>query len=57
MPVEANESIVGAPQKSDERLAIFLLIVVLASVLSVAFVGSYGFIIWMSQLIFGPPGS
>lgn len=57
MPVETNEPIAGTPLKSDERLAIFLLIVVLAPALSIAVVGSYGFIIWMSQLLFGPPGS
>jgi len=41
--------------KRDERLAFFLLAVVLAPVLSVAIVGGYGFIVWMTQLILGPP--
>jgi nitrate reductase NapE len=31
------------------------LAVVLAPVLSVAIVGGYGFVIWMSQLVLGPP--
>jgi nitrate reductase NapE len=37
----------------------FLLItVVLFPVLSVAFVGGYGFLIWMMQVLFmGPPGT
>lgn len=39
----------------DERFAFILLAVVLAPVLSVAIVGGYGFIVWMSQLILGPP--
>ncbi|MCX2722307.1 periplasmic nitrate reductase, NapE protein [Roseibium salinum] len=39
----------------DERIAFILLAVVLAPVLSVAIVGGYGFIVWMSQLILGPP--
>jgi nitrate reductase NapE len=32
------------------------LTVVLAPVLAVAIVGGYGFLIWMYQLIAGPPG-
>ncbi|WP_064603221.1 trimethylamine N-oxide reductase system protein TorE [Photobacterium sp. J15] len=35
----------------------FLITVVLFPVLSVMFVGGYGFIVWMMQvLFFGPPG-
>jgi periplasmic nitrate reductase NapE len=41
--------------KRDERIAFILLAVVLAPALSVAIVGGYGFIIWMSQIFFGPP--
>jgi nitrate reductase NapE len=32
------------------------LTVVLAPVLAVATVGGYGFVVWMLQMIFGPPG-
>lgn len=41
--------------KAEERLAFFLLAVVLFPVLSVAVVGGFGFLIWMSQLVLGPP--
>ncbi len=41
--------------RRDERTAFFLLAVVLAPALSVALVGAYGFIIWMSQVLTGPP--
>ncbi|SHM62300.1 periplasmic nitrate reductase, NapE protein [Roseibium suaedae] len=41
--------------KRDERIAFVLLAVVLAPALAVAIVGGYGFIIWMSQLVLGPP--
>jgi len=46
------------PQASRGReLALFLfLTVVLAPVLAVAAVGGYGFIVWMLQMIYGPPG-
>lgn len=43
------------PSKRDERIAFILLAVLLAPALSVAIVGGYGFIIWMSQLVLGPP--
>lgn len=33
------------------------LTVVLAPVLAVMIVGGYGFLIWMYQLVAGPPGS
>ncbi len=43
-------------EKAEERLSFFLLTVVLAPVLAVAIVGGYGFAVWISQMIFGPPG-
>ncbi len=45
----------GVQTKRDERIAFILLAVVLAPALSVAIVGGYGFIIWMLQIILGPP--
>ncbi|CAH8214827.1 Periplasmic nitrate reductase component NapE [Vibrio aestuarianus] len=48
--------------ESDEKRSLewksFLLItVVLFPILSIAFVGGYGFIVWMLQVFFlGPPG-
>lgn len=55
----ANET-TGTPEgfvatKSDEWRTFLLLAVVLAPALAVAIVGSYGFAIWMLQLIVGPP--
>ena len=45
----------GPPTKAEERRAFLLLAVVLFPVLSVAVVGGYGFLVWMSQLVLGPP--
>ena len=45
------------PTRSDELRTFLLLTVVLAPVLAVVCVGGYGFIIWMWQLVFGPPGA
>ena len=41
--------------KAEGRRVLLLLAVVLFPVLSVAFVGSYGFVVWMYQIINGPP--
>ncbi len=41
--------------KAEERWIFVLLAVFLAPVLSVVIVGGYGFLVWMSQLVFGPP--
>jgi len=45
------------PMKKKHELRVFLLLtVVLFPVLSIALMGGYGFVIWMSQILFGPPG-
>ncbi|KRW93081.1 periplasmic nitrate reductase, NapE protein [Paracoccus sp. PXZ] len=43
-------------RKRDEIIAFLILAVVIWPILSVAIVGGYGFLVWMSQIIFGPPG-
>ncbi len=40
----------------EERRAFVILAVFLAPILAVAIVGGYGFTVWMSQLLLGPPG-
>jgi len=42
-------------KRHEWRLFIFL-IVFLFPLLTFAAVGGYGFLVWMSQLIMGPPG-
>ena len=43
--------------KGQERRVFILLAVFLAPILSVILVGGYGFLIWMSQILLGPPTS
>lgn len=45
------------PTKSQELRAFLLLSVVMAPVLAVAVVSGYGFLVWMVQLVAGPPGA
>ncbi|WP_278420637.1 periplasmic nitrate reductase, NapE protein [Stutzerimonas kunmingensis] len=42
--------------KRDETRLFIFLIVFLFPILSVALVSGYGFIVWIVQIIFGPPG-
>ena len=42
--------------KKTEWYSFILLVVFLAPILSVIIVGGFGFIVWISQLILGPPG-
>lgn len=42
-------------RKYELRVFLFLT-VVLFPVLSISLMGGYGFIIWMTQILFGPPG-
>ena len=44
-------------EKVQERNTFVLLAVFLAPALAVAIVGVYGFAVWISQLILGPPGT
>lgn len=45
-----------ATTKRDETRLFVFLIVFLFPILSVVLVSSYGFIVWIVQMIFGPPG-
>ncbi len=43
------------PTKVEEGRVFVLIAVFMAPILSIMIVGSYGFIVWMSQLFLGPP--
>ena len=45
------------PGRGQELRAFLFLSVVLAPVLAVAVVSGYGFLVWMVQLVAGPPGA
>lgn len=47
----------GPREERRHELRVFLfLTVIFAPLLAVAFVGSYGFLIWIFQMFAGPPG-
>ncbi len=43
--------------KTIERRSFLFLVVFLAPIISIIIVGGYGFLIWISQMIFGPPSA
>lgn len=45
-----------ANTKKEEWRSFLFLTVVLAPVLAVGIVASYGFLVWMYQMLAGPPG-
>jgi nitrate reductase NapE len=49
-PVPARAS------KREELSAFLILAVVIWPIIAVGIVGGYGFLIWMSQIVLGPPG-
>ncbi len=42
--------------KKDELRMFIFITVVLIPLLSVMLIGGYGFVIWILQMIYGPPG-
>ncbi|MEI2736336.1 MAG: periplasmic nitrate reductase, NapE protein [Rhodoblastus sp.] len=47
---------VSSVSKRAELVVFGIIVAVIWPVMAVAVVGGYGFLIWMSQLVFGPPG-
>lgn len=45
------------PTRWDETFAFLFLAFVLFPLLSIILVGGFGLVLWMSHLIWGPPGS
>jgi len=45
------------PSARQELSAFLFVTVILAPVLAVTLVGGYGFSVWISQILGGPPGS
>ena len=43
--------------RAEELRSVLFLSIVMAPVLAVMVVGGYGFLVWMVQLVTGPPGS
>jgi periplasmic nitrate reductase NapE len=44
------------PSRRAELATFIILAVLIWPIIAVAFVGAYGFTVWMWQIVFGPPG-
>lgn len=45
------------PTRRSEIAAFLILAVLIWPIIAVGIVGGYGFLVWMSQIILGPPGA
>lgn len=50
------EKVAEKPTRRAELLAFLVLAVLIWPIFAVGVVGGYGFLVWMSQIILGPPG-
>ncbi|WP_186420806.1 periplasmic nitrate reductase, NapE protein [Bosea sp. CS1GBMeth4] len=50
------EALPDKPSRRAEFLAFLTLAVLIWPVVAVGVVGGYGFLVWMSQIVLGPPG-
>lgn len=58
MSTNRDDSIESSPSTRQEEWRSFLFFtVVMAPALAVIFVAGYGFLVWMYQILAGPPGS
>ena len=55
--IAAKESGQPAPTRRSELLAFLLLAFGIWPLVAVGVVGGYGFVVWMWQLVYGPPGA
>ncbi|WP_255461838.1 periplasmic nitrate reductase, NapE protein [Microbulbifer sp. ALW1] len=46
----------GSTQRGREARLVLFILVFLFPLLAIAIVGGYGFMVWILQMIFGPPG-
>lgn len=54
--VSSSPSEAASTTRRDEIRAFLFLAFVLAPILAVLFVAGYGFVVWVWQMIVGPPG-
>ncbi|CAN7574390.1 periplasmic nitrate reductase, NapE protein [Rhizobium sp. LjRoot98] len=55
-PSHSSSAIVKSPTRRRELLTFFILAFGIWPIIAVGVVASYGFAVWIWQIIFGPPG-
>jgi periplasmic nitrate reductase NapE len=56
VPQPQNDALEAAPSKRRELTVFLVTTLVLIPGAAVAVVGGFGLIVWISQIVFGPPG-
>lgn len=54
--VASTEGVPSKQGRTRELLTFVILAFGIWPILAVGFVGAYGFLVWMFQIIYGPPG-
>lgn len=52
----AGTALPGTPSRRTELLVFLATTFVIIPGLTVGFVGAYGLVVWIAQMVFGPPG-
>ena len=55
-PMNTNRADSGSSTHREELRSVLFLAFVMAPIVAVAVVSGYGFLVWMFQLVAGPPG-
>lgn len=56
IPLAAQKPTVTSEQRRRETRLVLFILIFLFPILAIAIVGGYGFVVWILQMIFGPPG-
>jgi nitrate reductase NapE len=55
-PSEARDHPVPPQTRRDDFVVFSIIAALIWPIIAVGIVGGYGFLVWMSQLVLGPPG-
>ncbi|WP_366556856.1 periplasmic nitrate reductase, NapE protein [Endozoicomonas ascidiicola] len=58
MVSDVEDAVVDSPttERRKEYKALFIVVVLLFPIVTISLISGYGFLVWFSQMIFGPPG-
>jgi periplasmic nitrate reductase NapE len=53
---QSSQNASPPPSRRDELLVFAIIAALIWPIVAVGVVGGYGFLVWMYQIVFGPPG-
>jgi nitrate reductase NapE len=55
-PSDSSNPVASTVSRREEFFAFLVLAIFIWPIVAVGVVGGYGFLVWMLQVVFGPPG-